>query len=184
MFRSQVISSCTIYCTTSTNLTSGGHAALGCMLPGLLFSDLVGNHFYELRRQVSYLWLHHFISWIKGSALSLLWHLSGSDSLSLSTDASTALAVELLQMAAGRSQIRLHFFPCAHPGTSRLVKFKCDAETCFPSNVSWRIALTRAAALTARRATLKQRGGERKSHIGTEHFISVSCVPGGKALPK
>lgn len=141
MFGSQLISSCTIYCTTSTNLTSGGHAALDCFhTPFLLW---FWNHVSDLRIQVSYLWLHHFISWFKGCALSLSWRCQVW--IVWAWTPQQRFSRRAFADGCGAEAKHDCISACTHPVTARLVvRFKCGAETCFLSNVSWWIALIRA----------------------------------------
>lgn len=150
MFRGQVISSCTTDCTASANLTSGCCAASGFMLPLCKF---------DRENETCFSWR----SWGCGSPAC------GCITSYLKSKVVLYLCRGTCQVCTGRA-LTLSFcrrprveakydriFARGRPAASRLVvKFECEAERCFLSDLLWWIALIRAAALTACRATLGQ----------------------------
>lgn len=186
MFGSQLISSCTIYCTTSTNLTSGGHAALDRFhTPFLTVSSLVLESclWFEDTGLLPAVTSFHIS--IQRLCFIFIVTLSGLDSLSVNATA-TLQPRSVCRWLWGWSQTWRHF--CVRsPGHREtrcqiqmrcrdVLPVKCIMMDCAnPRGPRW---------LRVVQHSVKQLGRERKSHIGTEHFISVSRVPGGKALPK
>lgn len=150
MFRGQVISSCTAHCTTSANLTCGCRAAPGYTLPLCVF-DLENEMCFSRRswgcRSPTSACV---ISYLKSKVVLYLYHGT--------CQVGTGRAWTLSFCRRLRVQARYdRIFARARPATSRLVvKVECEAEACFPSDLLWWIALIRAAALTACRATLGQ----------------------------